>query len=214
MISFMNYPSEDKENPPKNKGKPNNKNNNKREIKPPKKISEKYLYNSGLAYLQRFPASSAHFKTVMMRKIDRSCRHHIEQDREKCGNWLNELVIKFQDLTLLDDTAYLKGMVTSLRRRGQSTRQIDMKLSQKGLDRESITKTIKAFDKEELNDDEDNDGDYRAALIFARKKRLGPYDKLGRHSPEKTIGSFARAGYSFDIAKKIIALSIDEDEKN
>ena len=30
----------------------------RREKKPPKKITEKYLYNSGLAYLQRFPFDS------------------------------------------------------------------------------------------------------------------------------------------------------------
>jgi len=97
----------------------------KREFKPPKKITEKYLHNSGLAYLQRFTASSMHFKTVMTRKIDKSCRHHEEQDREECLQMLDKTTEKFRELGLLDDEAYLKGMITSFRRRGLSARQID-----------------------------------------------------------------------------------------
>lgn len=204
----MTYPSQDKADTPKNKEKAQN---NKREFKPPKKITDRYLHNSGLAYLQRFPASSAHFKSVMMRKIDKSCRHHTEQNRDDCEVLLNALTVKFQDMGLLDDTAYLQGMVTSLRRRGLAARQIEMKLMQKGLDKEDIINTIRQYDSDEL-DDEYN-GDFHAALIFARKKRLGPYDKTQRHTPEKSFASLARAGYSYDIAKKVIEMSDDELEE-
>jgi len=216
MISFMNYPSKDKADAPKNKGaRTNNRQNNKREFKPPKKISEKYLYNSGLAYLQRFPASSAHFKTVMMRKVDRSGRHHIDQDRVQCEKWLDALIVKFQELALLDDEAYLKGMVTSLRRRGMASRQIEMRLTQKGLQKSNIIKEIKNYDRDEFDDCEDGspNGDFHAALIYARKKRLGPYDINERKTPEKAMASLARAGYSYDIAKKVIGLSVEEIEK-
>jgi len=211
MISFMNYPVKDKAQPPKNKGQ---KPNNKREFKPPKKISEKYLYNSGLAYLQRFPASSAHFKTVMMRKVDRSSRHHVDQDRNQCEEWLDALIVKFQDLGLLDDKAYLKGMVTSLRRRGIASRQIEMRLTQKGLNKSDIIKEIKDYDRDEYDDCEDGgpSGDFHAAIIYARKKRLGPYDINDRKTPEKAMASLARAGYSYDIAKKIVYLTTEEIE--
>lgn len=205
MITTFDAPDEDSEAPYKNKGK---KPYQKKEIKPPKKISEKYLYNSGLAYLQRFPASSYHFKSVMMRKIDKSCRHHVEQDREKCEAWLDALVLKFQTLALLDDAAYLKGMVTSLRRRGLSSMQVNMRLGQKGYDRDEIKTAIQAYDAEEF-DSQDN-GDFHTALIFARKKRLGPYDSHQKRTPEKSLAVMARAGYSYDIAKKILELSEDE----
>lgn len=191
---------EDKADRPKNKGK--------KEFKPPKKITERYLYNSGLAYLQRFPASSAHFKTVMTRKIDKSCRFHKDQNREDCVALLDPLVKKFQDLGLLDDNAYVKGMVTSLRRRGLPARQIEMKLTQKGLSKDLIHQTLQSHDLEEYETNEA--GDIYAALIFARKKRLGPYDTNERYTPEKALATMARAGYSYDIAKK--TLEIDQKE--
>lgn len=195
---------EDKEDTPKYKSK-------KREFKPPKKISERYLYNSGLAYLQRFPASSFHFKSVMMRKIQNSCRHHIDQDIEQCKKWLDELTVKFQDLSLLDDAAYLKGMITSFRKRGLSSMQIEMKLQQKGYNREDIRVELKKHDHDEYKTEER--GDIYAALVFARKKRIGPYDPEQKRSPEKSLATMARAGYSYDIAKKTLELTPDELEE-
>lgn len=212
----MQYDQEDSEGTPDYKGKKTTfnrvkKQQDKKEFKPPKKISERYLYNSGLAYLQRFPASSYHFKTVMMHKIDKSCRYHTAQDRETCEKWLDALVSQFQELGLLDDKAYLKGMVTTYRRRGLSTMQIKLKLGQKGYTADDIQKQIKNYDRDEF--DSDKNGELYAALTFARKKRLGPYDIDERKTFDKALGAMARAGYSFDIAKKVLELSHDELEE-
>lgn len=199
---------EDKPDDPKRKDKKWDKKwDNKRDRKkpkPPKKISERYLYNSGLAYLRRFPASSMHFKTVMMRKINKSCRHHVEQNSEDCIKMLDELVIKFQNLGLLDDNAYLKGMITSLRRRGLSAAQIYNKMQQKGYQRDVIALELKKHDLEEY--ESETNGDIHAALIFARKRKLGPFDILKKRDPEKSLATMARAGYSYDVAKKTLTM--------
>jgi regulatory protein len=194
-------PSEDKAGASKNKRK-------EKKFRPPKKITEKYLYNAGLAYLQRFPASSSHFKTVMTRRIDKSCRYHKEQNRDECLKLLDSTTDKFTDLGLLNDELYLKGMVTSLRRRGLPARAIEAKLMQKGLNKDSIHAALNDHDGEEY--DNDKTGDYNAALVFIRKKKLGPYDTNNRYTPEKALAAMARAGYSYDIAKKM--LEIDEAE--
>jgi regulatory protein len=183
----------------------------KKEIKPPKKISTRYLHNSGLAYLQRFPASSFHFKTVMMRKIQKSCYHHEDQNIDECTALLDELVEKFKELSLLDDNAYLKGMITSLRRRGLSSMQIGLRLQQKGYGRDDIKTELKKHDLDEYQTEEK--GDIYAALVFARKKRLGPYDIENNRPPEKALATMARAGYSYDIAKKTIEMTSEELEE-
>jgi regulatory protein len=180
----------------------------KKEFKPPKKISARYLHNSGLAYLQRFPASSFHFKTVMLRKIQKSCHHHVEQDMDECIILLDDLTEKFKKLSLLDDDAYLKGMITSLRRRGLSAMQIEMRLQQKGYTRDDVKTELKKHDFDEYNTEEK--GDIYAALVFARKKRIGPYDIENKRLPEKALATMARAGYSYDIAKKTIEMSYEE----
>lgn len=206
----MNNYAEDKPDTPNYKRKNGNKSGqyNKKEIKPPKKITERYLYNSGLAYLQRFPSSSMNFKSVMMRKINKSCRHHTEQNLQECIAMLEALVAQFTELSLLDDVAYLKGMVISLRRRGLSAAQITNKLMQKGYKRDDITCELKQHDQNEFNSDVQ--GDVQAALIFARKKKLGIFDVMKKRDPEKSLAMMARAGYSYDIAKKTLNITLED----
>lgn len=173
----------------------------------PKKISEKYLYNSALAYLQRFPSSTSHFKTVMGRKIERSCRHHTEQDRDACYALLDQITRQFCTLGYLNDALYLRGMINSLRRRGLSTAAITLKLTQKGLPGEEIRRELKAYDTENDVDD------LSAARRLCQRKKIGPYATAPAPGPaqrQKWLAALARAGFSYETASR--ALDDDPDQ--
>lgn len=172
----------------------------------PKKITEKYLYNSGLAYLQRFPSSTAHFKAVMGRKIDRSCRHHTDQDKEGCLAVLDKITGQFADLGYLNDELYLRGMINSLRGRGLSAMSIRMKLQQKGLPEADIKDALAAFDAENDSDD------LSAAIRLCRRKKIGPF-AAGAPDPalkQKWLATLARAGFSFDTAIRALETPLDD----
>ncbi|NQZ13346.1 MAG: RecX family transcriptional regulator [Alphaproteobacteria bacterium] len=175
--------------------------------KVPKKISERYLHNSGLAYLQRFATSSAHFKTVMMRKIDKSCRHHKDQNKDDCEGLLDELIPKFQELGLLNDDAYIRGVVTSCRRRGLSSAKIKQKLAQKGINQDLIETAISEYDVE------NDSGDFPSALIFIKKKKLGAYDLDQKKDYQKSLAMMARAGFQYGIAEKALNLTPEQIEE-
>lgn len=179
------------------------------EKKPPKKITEKYLYNSGLAYLQRFTSSVPNFRRVMSKKIDRSCNYHNDQDKERCLKYLDAAVETFLRQGLLNDDAYLQGMVTSLRRRGLSTRAILSKLGQKGLTQDDILKVVHTHDEERGN----TDPDLAAAVMLMRRKRIGPFRKKDDAEKTKELAALARAGFGFDIAQKALCLEQDEAEE-
>ena len=183
----------------------------RREKKPPKKITENYLHNAGLYYLERFAASKSHFKTVMGRKVWKSCNHHKDQNYETCMKLVEALADKFEESGLLDDSAYLRGMVTSFRRRGLSRRAIVAKLKAKGLDANQITAAIDTYDEEECDDVEQ--AEFLAALKQARKKRLGPFDTMNRREPDKAMAALARGGFSFDIVQKVITMNLEEAEE-
>jgi regulatory protein len=178
--------------------------------KPPKKITEKYLYNSGLAYLERFPASVPHFRRIMGRKIDKSCNFHKDQDKEACLQMLDTTVATFERQGLLNDDAYTTGMVTSLRRRGLSSRAIHYKLQSKGLGESAIREALAAFDG-------DTNADFTAAVQLMRKKHFGCFGKQDQPMEEKErnrqLSSFARAGFGFDLIQKALALTLDEAEE-
>lgn len=186
--------------PPKSKPRPAKK--------PPKKITADYLHNSGLYYLERYAASSGHFRSVMLRKVKKSCLAHPDQDYEACATLVDALVEKFKASGLLNDDLYLRGMVGSLRRRGVSKQAILGKLRMK-----SVTGDM-AGTYLDQHDDEHGSGDLKAAIIFARKKKLGPFARPERpEEPQKTLAKFARAGFSYDVAGKVMRMSADEAEE-
>lgn len=174
----------------------------------PKKITERYLYNAGLAYIQRFPSSSTHFRTIMGRRIERSCRHYPEQNREACYTLLDELIQKFIALGYINDRLYLGGMITSLRGRGLSTTAILMKLRQKGLQEEDIRLALSDYDANNGQNDE------LAALRLCRRKKIGPYAATSENDlqKQKWLAILARAGFSYEISARVLHVSPEDLE--
>jgi regulatory protein len=79
---------------------------------------------------------------------------------------------------------------------------IRLKLKQAGVSEESIKAAMDNIYAE------DEDAEFNAAIIFAKKKKLGPFVAENKNVDEKeylkTLAKFARAGFSFKVAKKIM----------
>lgn len=163
--------------------------------KTPRRITESYLHNAGLFYLQRFAASSGRFREVMLRKVRKSCRHHADQDPAECRRMVDELVVKFLASGLLNDEAYARGVVTSMRRQGKSGRAIQAKLKTRGIDGDTS-----AFDSPEA--------EWESAMIFARKKKIGPFRIAKDTDPEKELAALGRAGFSYETARRVLAMEV------
>jgi len=127
---------------------------------------------------------------------------------------LDTVVGRFQDQGLLDDTAYLRGMVHSLRGRGLSAQAMTFKLIQKGLSASAI--------KEYLSTDEGGSSslsaDLKAALVFCHRKRIGPFSKtpwdtLDPKDRLRQLSALARGGHGADIAKKALMMPLDEAQE-
>jgi regulatory protein len=180
----------------------NKKSEKKTGRKKPKKITAQYLHNAGLYYLQRFAASRGQFRSVMLRKIRRSCMEHREQDYEACAALVEKIVEKFERAGLLNDELYTRGVVASLRRQGKSKSVILSKLKTRGVETSLVTETLGAQDTE--------DSELRAALTVLRRKKAGPF---GDRDNEKTLAALARAGFSYDTATQAMRMDRAEAEE-
>lgn len=170
-----------------------------RRAKPARPLTLARLERAALGYLQRHPASVNHFRRVMARKIARA---HARCPGDEAGydSWLVEVERKCVRCGMLDDQGFAHGVAGTLHRRGLGTRAIRHRLRQKGLRDPEITLAIEALESTF------GDADLRAAVIFARKKRLGPFgpppeDQRGyrRH-----LGALARRGFGHDLARRIL----------
>ncbi|MDD3181601.1 MAG: RecX family transcriptional regulator [Alphaproteobacteria bacterium] len=184
-----------------------------------------YLANSALYYLSRYAASEASLRRVLDNKIRRA----IMQDEVFAADHeaqaaLRQAIDKIVETHIrtgvINDAAFAEMKVHSLRRAGRSARMITLKLSQKGLKPDVITKAL-------LPEDEGEDpqkAELRAAQSFAKRRALGPYRKRPLSEADvadsqaqtkqtvKDVTTLARAGFSFDVAKKVLDVDFDEDE--
>jgi len=181
-------------------------------VKKPREITEKYLYNAGLAYLNRFSSSSENFRRILNKKIMRAKKFYGEVP-EECDEWVLLTITRFTESGLLNDALYAQSSVTTMRRRGLSQKAILAKLQQKGLAEEQIKTAINLVDKDTLDRlGETLDSCERVAgFALAKRRRIGPYRLRDREEYyQKDLGILGRAGFSYDIAKSILQCDINE----
>jgi regulatory protein len=167
----------------------------------PTPVTEAYLQRVALAYLERFASSSENLKRVLQRRVARRCRLR-DEDPAPFAAMIDEVVEKSRRTGLVNDRQYAENRAATLRRRGGSARAIGAKLAAKGIDRETIAQALEG----EPEDEE------RAAHALARRRRLGPYNRGDRKAARaKDLASLARAGFSYDVARRVID-SEPEDE--
>ncbi|MCK5375077.1 MAG: RecX family transcriptional regulator [Alphaproteobacteria bacterium] len=189
-------------------GNKNNTAHNIKHNKKPKKITPTYLHNSGLYYLERFSASKFHFKEVMARKVKRSCIIHKDQDYNTCIKMVTDLADKFEACGLLNDEIYANALASSLRRKGLSYKAIEMRMRSKGVAPDIIITALNSFDFQSHETRED--ADFFAAITLARKKKIGPYFTGETQNLQKSLGIFARMGFSYNIAQRVLDISPNE----
>lgn len=172
--------------------------------KAPRRISKTYLENAALYYLQRYASSAAHLKSVLKRKVERSCKFH-ETDAAPFMPVIDDMIARYLKSGLLDDAAYARAKTTSLRRQGKSRQAIHAKLASKGVPKERVTEALTTVD-------EDENSELAAAIALARRKKIGIFRKgvADLKQRQKELAAMGRAGFSYETART--ALQYEEEE--
>ena len=155
-------------------------------------VDEKKLLKYAVDYLSKYDSSKKNLSNVLKRKIFRLNIKGYE--KSKLINNLDTIVLKLEKSQLIDDKKYTNSKISSLSRAGKSKNYISNYLIKKGINKIEIQDNLKKF--QEIN----NDWQLTSAKLFAKKKRL----LESNLSYEKKLAKMARAGFSYDICKKII----------
>jgi regulatory protein len=107
-----------------------------------------------------------------------------------------------RDNKALDDRAYAEISTRSAMNGGRSRRAIAQRLSRKGIDRDTALEAIKSTDE------------VFAAMVYARRRRLGPFRREDKDESlvAKEMAALARQGFSYDVCRKVLGLPIEEAE--
>ena len=155
-------------------------------------MDEKKLLKYAVDYLSKYDSSKVNLINVLKRKILRLKTTNYE--KRKLINIIESIIIKLEKNKFIDDDRYSSTKILSLSNSGKSKNFIFNYLIKKGVNKSQIRNNLTLMEQ-------DNDNwELNSAKIFAKKKKLLEKNQ----SYEKNLAKMARAGFSYDICKKIL----------
>lgn len=166
-------------------------------------LTQKRLETAAAAYVARFDASSSQLRAVLMRRV-RTAQRAAVPIVAAAEAVIDDIIARYTKAGVLDDARYAERKAGSLHRRGVSSRHIREKLKRAGIDRDGVDQALETT-REELAAD-GHELDLRAALAFARRRRLGPFRTTGARDERRSrdLAALGRAGFALDIARQVI----------
>ena len=169
------------------------------------------LYQVALNHLARYAATEAALRRVLLRRVDRWARQ--QEDPEAAApviaaarEAVETVIRRLAEAGAVSDAAFAESRAKSLLRSGRSNRAVQARLVAKGV----------ALDLARAASATDEDAELAAALVLARKRRIGPYRRDTEADAAirlKEMGQLARAGFSRDIAEKALATTREVAEQ-
>ena len=175
-----------------------------------KPITQKYLENAASFYLERYPTTAEGLRRVLNRRVTKA-KMLDAPVMDNVERAIAGIVAKFVHAGVIDDKAFAQTKARSLHRRGTSTRLTQQKLKMAGVDRDTLDKAMEALD-EELDTDP-AERERQAAEALARRRRIGPWRpaKDRKDNRNRDLAALARAGFAYDLARKVIDAESAED---
>lgn len=168
----------------------------------PPAITDSALEKSALFYLERYAASSGQLRQVLLRRVKRAEMLGTEAtETESARRQIEALIERYVASGLLDDRRFAESQAQSLQRRGASRRRIRQRLAAKGVDRDFVEDALETMEPE------GETSELAAACVLVRRRRLGPYRGAGARQEfrQKDLATLARAGFSLDVARQVLA---------
>ena len=172
---------------------------------PPPHAAE--LHDAALDYLARYAATEATLRRLLQRRIERWARRAAgEHDAETVASQaaasrtaVDGVVARLAAAGAVNDAAYAQARAASLLRAGRSRRAAAAQLAAKGIDADTARAALPV----------DAVSEFAAALVLARKRRIGPFRTGPAPDPagqRRELGVLARAGFPQDVARRALAM--------
>ena len=155
-------------------------------------MDEKKLLKYAIDYLSKYDSSKNNLINVIKRKIFKLNLNDFEKNILISN--IDNIIIKLEKNNLINDERYSFNKIIFFANQGKSKNYIIQYLYSKGIEKKLIEKQLINFEEQNSNWEEE------AAIIFVKKKFL----KNSKISYEKKINRMARAGFNYELCKKIL----------
>jgi regulatory protein len=170
------------------------------------RLDEAALRERAQDYLARYGGTAAAVTRILDRRIQRWAqallaagapdREAIQAEAAALREMAARVVAALATAGAVNDVAFAESRARRLRRSGRSRRAVLAHLGAKGVG--AGTAGVAA--------PEDEAAELAAALIFARRRRVGPFARDEGEPPDRTriLMAFARAGFSGAVARRAL----------
>jgi regulatory protein len=170
------------------------------------------LREAAMNYLARYAATEAGLRRVLAKRVDRWAQTQGDPDIAApivaaAREAIDTVVVALIRVGAVSDAGFAEGRARTLVRTGRSRRAIQARLMAKGV----------APDLARSAAGDDAGTELAAALILARRRRIGPFRSTkpedataARH---KELGMFARAGFARETAEQALDMDVGEAER-
>ncbi|MDI2090541.1 regulatory protein RecX [Commensalibacter oyaizuii] len=176
------------------------------------------LREYALTYLGRYNNTEAGLKRILNSKLRRWGMKVKEEgmDEEEIQTLLHQgkkqipdIVVDMKRIGAINDQVFAEYKTQSLIRSGRSSRMVKMKLHEKGIDPSIIQTVVTQY--------QEKDSEILAALIYMKKRRMGPFRRSDRDVSSDIIRkeqqSLVRGGFSFAMIERLLLMDRCEAEE-
>ena len=166
------------------------------------------LQEAALRHLTRYAATEIGLTRVLDRRIDRWARQagtegEVDPDAiRQAKQDARAVTAALVEAGAVDDAAFAQARARRLTQAGRSSRAVSAHLAARGVEGE-LSQSVLPQDPER---------EVAAALVYARKRRLGPF-RMSEDGPDqrrRALGAMARAGFGHGTAEQVMAMEAEE----
>lgn len=185
--------------------------------------NEARLREVALAHVARFATTKKNLHLVLERRVRRwailaekagMLSEEIAEKTNAVIPVIEKIITNLGDIGAVDDSAFAQSRGQRLLRSGRSRRATIAHLIAKGVDGD-MAQQVMEEKCATLHEGHGLEAELGAALILARKRGVGPFQRPDRAAKElmKILALFARNGFSQEIAERVLGMERDEAEE-
>ena len=165
------------------------------------------IRNYAYAYLEKYSPSKQQLRIYLFKKLVR--KNQKTSSKKEIFNLIDTVILTLIDQKLLSDKYYSDAKSKAFFKRGYSLNKIRYNLIKKGIDEKYIKASISKIKENET------DPDFFSAIKLCKRRRIGPNRVENNRTLfyKKDISILARAGFSYEISKKVLEIPKEEFKK-
>ena len=164
------------------------------------------LKDLAYSYIEKYSPSKQQLKTYLLKKY--LTKFSGIKSKKEITEIIDQILNNLEEKKYLNDELYSDSKARSFLKRGYSLNKINSMLRNKGIKDEFIKNSIEKIKENKI------EPDFVSALKLCKRRRIGAVRPQSNRELfyKKDIGILARAGFNFELSKRV--LDLDQEEFN